>query len=111
MEVSFAIGNCGIDTVLAIVVLTQFENGDKCTLLSLVDGKAIAATVVIMAQAGSRFKTKIVPRDWYIVKIVSAISGEEDCPLTPYSVNSQVVTKIKDVVNKIVLWPNSHIAR
>ena len=105
------IGNCGIDIVLAIVVLTQFENGDKCTLLSLVDGKAIAATAVIMAQAGSRFKTKIVPNDWRILKILSAISGEEDCPLTPCSITSQLVTKIKDAVNKIMLWPDSHITR
>ena len=45
------------------------------------------------------------------MKIVSAISGEEDCPLTLRSVTSQVVMKIKDAVNKIVLWPDSHIAR
>ena len=111
MEVNFAICNCSIDIILVIVVLTQFESGDKCTLLSPVDCKAIAATAVIMAQAGSRFKTKIVPKDWHTVKIVSAILGEEDCLLTPCSIKSQVVMKIKDAVNKTVLWPDSHIAR
>ena len=80
-------------------------------LLSPMDGNAVVATTIIMAQAWSRFKTKIVPKDWYTVKIVCAISKEEDCPMTLRSVKSQVVMKSKDAVNKIVLWPDSQIAR
>ena len=38
---------------------------------------------VIMGQHGSKFKSKIIPLDWHIVKVVSAILGKEDCPLPP----------------------------
>ena len=89
----------------------QLDNGEECILLSRVDGKATVGRAVIMGQPGSKFKSKIIPPDWHIVKVVSAILGEEDCPLPPCPGKSQMVMKIKDVVKKTILWPDSHIGR
>ena len=89
----------------------QLYNGEKCTLLSRIDEKATARRAVIMGQPGAKFKSKIIPTDWHIVKVVSAILEEEDCPLPPCPGKSHMVTKIKDAVKKTILWPGSYRGR
>ena len=61
----------------------QLDNGEKCILLSRIDGKATVGRAVIMGQPSAKFKSKIIPPDWHIVKVVRGILGEEDCPLPP----------------------------
>ena len=89
----------------------QLDNGEKCTLLSRINGKATAGRAIIMGKPGSKFKSKIIPSNWHIVKVVSAVLGEEDCPLPPCPGKSRMVTKIKHAVKKTILWPDSHIGQ
>ena len=87
-------------SVLHLLVLSL----KVCGVWSCVDGKAEAGKATIMGQDGSKSKSKLIPKDWHLVKVVSAILGEEDCLLLLYCLEkSQVVTKIQDAVYKTML--------
>ena len=82
-------------------------NGWECTLLS--ESKRQAGSGIVMGQHGSKYKSKVIPKDWHLVKVVGVLLGNEECPTPPCLGKFYTVMKFHDALNTIVMWPDSHI--